>query len=118
MASAGGIDISLKRIKANYHGRADDLAWRLQFSDDNRSAMFERTTGLPGGEATTTDRIMGLLRRAGEAGLKVAELAREVGSSESSVRGLLSRLKQQGQVRTWGGVWLAEGQDGQEEAPF
>ena len=116
MASAGGIVISLKRIKANYHGRADDLAWRLSFSDDNRAATFERTAGLPAGGGTTTDRIVGLLCRAGDAGLKAADLAKEVGSSESSVRGLLTRLKQQGKAWTSGGFWMA--QSGQEEAPF
>jgi hypothetical protein len=119
-ANAEGIDIALKRIKSNYHGRADDLEWRLTFGEGNRAATFERATSplMPGGESTTTDRIMGLLLRDGEAGCSVKDLAREVGSSESSVRGLLSRLKQQGRARSVGGVWLAESQNGQEEAPF
>jgi hypothetical protein len=120
MASTDGIDITLKRIKSNYHGRSADLSWRLLFEDRNRSARFEQSFEplLPGGEGTTTDRIMGLLLRDGQTGCSVKELAREVGSSESSVRGLLSRLKQQGRVHIMGGMWLAESQDRQEEAPF
>lgn len=119
-ANTDGIDIALKRIKSNYHGKAADLGWRLMFSDGNRSARFERATGplLPGGEGTTTDKIMGLLLREGQLGCTVKDLAIEVGTSESSVRGLLSRLKAQGKVRSDGGVWLAESQDRQEEAPF
>ena len=120
LAAQSGIDITLKRIKSNYHGQTEPLAWHLTFGDQNRSAVFEKATEplLPGVDATTTDRIMGLLLRAGEAGFSVRDLAREVGSSESSVRGLLSRLKQQGKARSWGGVWVAESQDRQEEAPF
>ena len=119
-ANTDGIDITLKRIKSNYHGRSADLSWRLMFEDRNRAARFEAASEplMPGGEGSTTDRIMGLLLRDGEGGCSVRELADEVGSSESSVRGLLSRLKQQGRAHTVGGVWLADSQDRQEEAPF
>jgi hypothetical protein len=120
MASQTGIDITLKRIKSNYHGRADDLAWRLAFTDGNRSARFERASEplLPGGDATAKDRIMGLLRRAGMAGQTVRSLASETGSSEAVIRTTLNRLKKDGLAGQVGGVWLADSQDDQEEAPF
>lgn len=117
--TADGVDIRLKKVKANYHGRLEDHAWQLRFSDGNRTARFltvDPATILKGGDASVTDRVLGALRHAGIGGMKAPDLAREVGSSESSVRGLLTRLKQQGKAWTSGGYWMA--QAGQEEAPF
>lgn len=120
MASTTGIDITLKRIKSNYHGRAEDLAWRLAFEDGNRSARFERSTTpmLPGVEASVRDRVMGLLRRVGCAGLSPKELAVEMGVADNTARAHLSLLKRAGLAEQVLGRWLATSQDPQEEAPF
>lgn len=112
-----GFTLTLKKSKANYHGMLKPHAWDVTFADENRTVRFEGRDALSApGEATTTDRILGALRRAGAAGWRAKDLAREVGTSESSVRGLLTRLKAQGRASSIGGVWLLD--DRQEEAPF
>lgn len=118
LAAASGIDITLKRIKSNYHGPTEPLAWRLTFTDQNRSAVFERATSplMPGVEPTVTERILGELRRAGAGGASSKELALAVGAAENSARALLSKLRSRGEVDQIGGRWLID--DRQEEAPF
>lgn len=114
-----GADIRLKKVKANYHGQLREHAWQLRFEDRNRSARFDRvdpSTVLVGGEPTVTEKILGLLRRAGVAGQTVKALAAETGAAENTVRALLSKLKARGLADQVGGVWLSD--DQQEEAPF
>jgi hypothetical protein len=117
--TADGADIRLRKVKANYHGALKDHAWQLKFGENNRTARFtavDATLVLPGGDATTTDKIMGALRRAGMAGQTVKDLAREFSISDATVRARLSELKRQNKADLMGGVWLAD--DMQEEAPF
>ena len=119
-ASADGIDLTLKRIKANYHGAARDLAWRLRFADQNREAIFEQSTTplQPGVELSMRDRVLGLLRRVGYAGLSPKELGTELGVSDNTARAHLSHLKKAGLAEQVLGRWVACSQDAQEEAPF
>ncbi len=117
---ADGIDITLKKIKANYHGWVKDHHWRLTFADQNRAAVFEQSSGPlgPGVDQTVTDKVLNLLRRAGDTGMTVKDLAAETGATDATVRKLLTRLRDRGLVRSWEGYWVAASQDGQEEAPF